>query len=601
MTEIQSKSKTDATSSTERLLDSIRGKGDARSVEKGKVSRTVASPAKKPSSGATSIGIDIGYAAVTVVRGAKVRGKWDVSDYQRIPLPSGIDKGTEEFNEFLKSTVRPLCQGARKCQIWAVMSSTRAKAHIIRIPKVPDKYLATTIYWKLKKDVYPTEDDFFYDFKVVGESSDPEGGSSKLDVMCYSAPAAEVERFRNFFSSIEIPIFGISTPPLAIQNIFINDIIPVQKRQIACLFIGNSYSRVDLYSDKKLILSRDIKTGIDSMVHLLMDAGLAGEEEGLSHEKAQEILFSFGPAEEATVAGEEGGGLESNNLEKIVSPALQRLVRQIVNTFEYFTNELGQEKIERIYVSGMMPVNNMVLGYLSEHLGIETELFDPLKTLVKEDSLSVRTSLIPTFGVAISNNAFTPNYLLSYKDKQKTAYIKKFNNAILAGLIAMVIACSSVIAFEWRATSNKKAELAQLEQQQRNVRLVTRGVIDGMLSSSSQKQQAFVSVSKRYMVMAILSELSSLTPAQVGLTSFNFNLPEQSKTGAPEKSGITIAMEGVISGNRDTLDAELAAYVMKLRASLIFSDVTISKSTIDSAKKETHLIFALNLKTGQAK
>ncbi|HMK42507.1 MAG TPA: pilus assembly protein PilM [Dissulfurispiraceae bacterium] len=631
------KAKNDDATSTERLLDVIRGKTEEppspiREREEPERQSTfhrkerpkitipkinipqVRFPSKAqlaPSSSSGNIGINIGPRAITLVKAARSQGRWEAVAQKSVPIPSDLDKGSDAYANFLKETISPFC-GRAKTETWAVMPSTQVDVRIIRVPKVADKHLATTVLWTLKKEVEINEHDYFFDFKVLEEVQEKETGARKLDVMCYFAPLAEVERFKKLFADIGVPLSGLSTPSLAVQNIFANDVMPLPERQNACLYIGENHSRIDLYSDRELVLSRDIKTGLKSMLHLLMEANRPDGR--MSPDEAEKTLFAHLEGREN---GEEAVTLDIGS---IIHPAIERLVRQIDRTIQHFVNSMGHDRVERMHVSGVVPLNKNIVDYMGTQLGIPSVPFDPLKQAMPTENAAGRAVFISAFGMALSSNGNTPNFLFSYKDKQKAAHVKKFNQAILAGLVAMVLICGSVMLFEWQGAARKQAELSPIERQLQSAPLVTREMVSERLAKSSQKQQGYAAFSKRYAAMAVLSEVAARTPEAVGLTSLNFDADGKGKPtgaekgggaakaagsdkpGAPEKaSSPAIVLEGVITGSQDMLDAALASYVMKLRASPMFSEVVVTTSKIDTSRKDTFLSFVLNLKTGPGK
>src|SRR5271169_1215421 len=338
-----SKEKFDETTSTERLLDVIRGKAD----EVGnKPSPGPGQPApikgnklaflkarKIAMSNSVNVGIDIGHEHVNLVKAARSGQKWEILECKSIPCPADVERGSNAFNDFLKSEVAPFSAGAKKIETWAIMSSAQVEVRLIRIPKASGKHLEAAIFWTLKKEIAINEKDFFFDYEVRGEVSESTG--KKLDVLCYTAPISEVEETRKLFSVIGVPLTGVSTVPFAVQNIFINNVMTLPEKQAACLFIGNSYSRIDLYTGKKLTLTRDIKTGINSMIEMLMEdlnsrTGQIGQEGKLEHDEARKILLAFaGRSNNDPVVSDNGPAVGGEDIESIIGPVLERLVRQI--------------------------------------------------------------------------------------------------------------------------------------------------------------------------------------------------------------------------------------------------------------------------------
>jgi hypothetical protein len=128
--------------------------------------------------------------------------------------------------------------------------------------------------------------------------------------------------------------------------------------------------------------------------------------------------------------------------------------------------------------------------------------------------------------------------------------------------------------------------------------------------------------------MAVIGELSALTPANVRLislkTDFGAGLPDKDRdpakasaaapaqtpataekkdatkeppkeTAAAGKTG-NVVLEGFISGNRLTLESSLAGYIIQLQSSPVFRQVTIQKNNIERLQQKDILRFTINMK-----
>ncbi|HXW69515.1 MAG TPA: hypothetical protein VEJ88_07875, partial [Dissulfurispiraceae bacterium] len=176
----EKKEKFDPATSTERLLDVIRGKSDVTEIQQtprpGRpeaVKTSKAMPSKiTPISNAVTVGLDIGDKNINLVKAARSGHKWNILEYKSIPIPADLEKGSDGFNNFLKSAVAPFCSGAKKLETWAIMPSEDIEVRLIRIPKVPAKHLEATVFWTLKKEVAIDDKDSFLDFEVRGQTLD---------------------------------------------------------------------------------------------------------------------------------------------------------------------------------------------------------------------------------------------------------------------------------------------------------------------------------------------------------------------------------------------------------------------------------------------
>jgi hypothetical protein len=57
-----------------------------------------------------------------------------------------------------------------------------------------------------------------------------------------------------------------------------------------------------------------------------------------------------------------------------------------------------------------------------------------------------------------------------------------------------------------------------------------------------------------------------------------------------------LIVEGIVVGNRQSLESSLAVYLMKLQDSPIFRQVTIQKNSVENVKKRDILRFTINMK-----
>ena len=112
-----------------------------------------------------------------------------------------------------------------------------------------------------------------FDFELQGEIVDQD--KPKYFVMVYTAPIDSIKKIRTLFSDIGITLAGITTVPFAIQNIFRSKWMSATEGIFANLYIGNDFSRIDVYKKENLVMSRGFKTGSsNSMLEAIADAYL---------------------------------------------------------------------------------------------------------------------------------------------------------------------------------------------------------------------------------------------------------------------------------------------------------------------------------------
>ena len=611
--------------STEKLLNVIRGTEQPLSAPMDGVQSI---STKQKNSGKTSgnvskvfagkkrfkIGVDIGHNVISFVKMVGVsEGKPTLVGQKNVMFGDNIVKGSVEFNNLLKSSLTDFAGSLNDCEIWAMMTAADVNVNHLKIPRVPKKQLSNVIYWTAKKENPIDEKEMIFDYEMQGEVTD--NGIPKYSVMVYSAPRPQVEKVQETFSSIGIELDGITIAPFAIQNIFRTHWIAASESTFATIFIGNNFSRIDIYSKNNLMLTRGIKTGINSMREAIDEAiGEISFDKKVDKETIEKILNEFSADPGKWIKEKETVNWAENGILQLIMPAMERLVRQIERTLEYYSGNPGSEKVEKVYISSIMNVfYHPLLKYIGEQIGTKMELFDPFQgknaaALGASMTPDERAAMAPTIGLALSDRHHTPNVIFTYVQKQREVIAKKINYGIFAAFAAALIICVGIIIFEGMHTSTLTAKKLTLAKELSLFQpLLTKDKIEVLANELKARQQTDSQYSKKYRGMALISELSVLTPEkiklislQVGMLGAEKQLPakDAGKTNPAAAAGEGVSIEGVVLGEKNELDDLLAQYIMKLENSPMIQTVTLQKSSKVNYKKKEILQFTINAKIG---
>ncbi len=607
---------TDDITSTEKLLDVIRGNNtDAFSAVE-KPANSSSKKSKLPKKGMSlpkifftekkifTVGVDIGHEFIRLCKTTRASdGRPVLVDYNIVGY-NRVDKASPEFKEILKSSLTSFCGSPANCNIWVLMSAADVNVQYIKVPRVAKKQLENAIYWTAKKENPFDEKDYMADFELQGEIIDQ--GIPKYSVMFYTAPKAELEKVKKIFSDIGITLTGITVTPFAIQNILRKKGMPSEDGAVASLFIGNDFSRIDIYDKEHLVMTRGIKTGITSMMESIIE-GINENDNDLKIERedARKILFSIGPDSTKLTEKDAGFDLKKEEIYEMTLPALERLVRQVERTLEHYSTALGFEKVGKIYISSAMNVSEQIIQYISEQLGIKIDIFDPFTQQMdhhvnKTISLSEKMSLVPAFGLSCSDNFQTPNFIFTYQQKNKETSIRRLNRGIFAAFVmALIISLTTLIyqGLEARLQNNKLTKLKKVISNYNP--LLTKELIEKKSRELATKRQITRKYAERYMNLAVIGEISNLTPANIRLINLKINLANKTKEKTDKSVGDGITLEGLVSGDRNMLDSYLAQYIMELGNSPILSLVKLEKNNVINYKKGNVLQFTLNARIGK--
>ena len=600
--------------STEKLLDIIRGKKDS-GIEK--TDEVVKVKKKRPSFKAfrfrpfdskVTVGVDVGYQSLRMVKIQETaENQWKLVDYRSVPLPKA-SVGSFEFTGFVKSELSKFCGTSKNLKIWTLIPSSKVDVRFIKIPKVPPKQVENAVYWTVKKEITFEDSETILDYDVQGDIT--EQGVQKLSVLVHTTPRSEVQSIQDLFSDAGYNLAGVTIAPFAIQNLFRTGWVPVVGDVTASLYIGRDWSRIDMYSKGNLVLTRGIKAGLSSMVEALVETynekmkkapaerdSVAKTDRGLTTEQAHKLLMSLNP--DAPPLGREDFGhqLKEEEIFSMILPAIERLVRQVERTFA----NVGAERVGKIYIAGVIDGYKPLVDYIGDQLGIESGIMDALSLdspsiydVDPPSSVSERVAFAPAVGLALSDNSRTPNLNFTYKAKQKMIQVARVNRVIMMGVLLFILLGSGAFYWQLHLADQKKATYENLRKElDRYNPRIDKNFILQIATKVKQEQGVTRSYSERYIGMAVISELSTLTPSHIRLLKMRTDMAAvpaaKNPGGTPAKEPVkeservrNLEVEGIVLGERSKLESLLSSYVLKLQSSPLFRETKVQKTNVES-------------------
>jgi type IV pilus assembly protein PilM len=562
-----------------------------------------------------TVGVDIGQNVINYAKMTKTSdGRPLLVNQKIVKFGDKIATESTEFNDLLKTSLTAFAGSLEDCDIWTMMDATEVNVHHLKIPHVPKKQLGNVIYWAAKKENPIDEKEVVFDFEVQGEISDQ--GIPKHSVMVYTAPRVEVEKVKNIFSSIGINLAGITIRSFAVQNIFRTQWIVAGDSAFASIYIGNDFSRIDIYRKSDLVMTRGIKTGISSMMEAIDESIAETSPDGRADKERVKTILDDLSADPGKLLKDQGDiNWKENGILDMITPALERLVRQIERTLEYYATSIGYEKVDKVYISSVMNVfYEPLLKYINEQLGTKSEVFDPFQgknVSASRVSLPIaeRASLLPVIGLALSDRKHTPNVIFTYVQKKQEVSRKIVNRGIFATFAAALAFCLFILAFQATEARHLGIQKEKLEKELSLFNpVVSKDTIAGLAKDMKMRHQLNQQYSQKYKGMALISELSFLTPDNIRLINVRIAVPvtgvQEQKAGTVKKDATQrekdegVSIQGVVLGNRSALDTLLAQYVLKLENSPMLQGVSLQKSSIVNFRKNEILQFVINAKIG---
>jgi hypothetical protein len=299
------------------------------------------------------------------------------------------------------------------------------------------------------------------------------------------------------------------------------------------------------------------------------------------------------------------GRMDEEEVFQAIGPAAERLARQIEITLSHHSKTAGATRVGKIYISGVLQNLERLCKYIGDQLGIKSEVLDPLSReanfqsgVLLPASVRGRVAYFSSLGLALSN-ALTPNLLFTYSEKQESEKIGFINLGITLASLFIMLILAGVYVWQGRIIDTRKHELENLQQQLAQYTTpVDQNMIVQAAAKAKSNLQSLKGLSRDFMPMAVLSELSALTPENVRLIDITMDLSgapaEQAQgaaAGSPAKEAKkTLIVDGIVTGDSLVFEATLARYLMGLGFSPIFVNPSVYSSKIEFYRDEGQVL-----------
>ncbi len=553
-------------SSTEMLLKVIRRR-EGGGVNPGGLSskgfmerakeRWLASGSKK------CLGVEISGSVLNLVKTRWTGMGWEVLHAGSERMPGGMNLDHPDFPGFLKERLQELGKDGR-VDAWVCLSPSKGEVWNTRIPKLK-KGLSNAVYWSARKEKTFEREEYLFDYGIKGEAV--EDGARKLLAEVAVASAWDVEQWRRLFARLGYPLKGVTLPAFALDNLFAGGWAESGEGAYAVLHIGEDTSFVEINDRQGILFSRVIRTGRDAVLDAQAEAGQGGGGEDPPRDKLLEAI----------------------------SPALERIARQVERTIDHSVNILGNPAPEALYFSGGPASLPGVSGFFSEQLGLRVEtldILDPVSGRVSGDA-SVpgpgdRHSPVVSAGAAMPSKR-TINFLHTALDRDRERAALR-NTSAVAGTCALMFV---LVAGCWwsaeRRLEQARARVAALEERLEEYSpRTTKEMILDLAGEIRRDRETLREYARRLRPVAVLKEISRTTPDGLSLRSLTLDNVDSGDG--------TLVLEGFIRGDNARFDSRLTAYLLGLRRSPLFRDCSVRDSGLESLSSgEQVLRFTLDV------
>lgn len=518
----------------------------------------------------------------------KLQGNFSLLDYKKYSVPDSVEINSPVYARTLNSAILSFCSMDKRYETWCVIPSINVQTKYLSVPRVGSKQLYNAVYWSYKNEIPFDEENYLFDFDIISNSV--EDGIQKTQTLAYSVPKDIIDTVKMVFTNAGIRLDGVSIVAFGIQNLLRTQFLKPGCETVCTLFIGTDWSRIDIFTENHLYLSRDIKTGYHSFLHSIEDVIPQKELTQSELTKIAEDFFKH-----HLIHSKDTNCDENQHFSKIES-VTDRLVKQIARTFEYFVSNSGKKPIQKLYLTGRLCDFDALIDYISKKLGIPVENIDSFSGSQFQDRpelkvKSVSDLYLPAFGMSLSDTGHTPNFINTFKDRQLVKKSKLIDRAVVASVIFLLVLISGLMFFQKIQIKNKKNFAEHIVTQIENMGSpVTENMILKKNKELLDYQQRVKKTAEHFISLAAISEVCKLTSENIKLSDM---VIQNLKTDGQLNRSLTA--KGYIFENKLLLDAALAGYRETLNSSSLFNNITVMQKSFLIVNEKDVIFFEIKM------
>ena len=542
------------------------------------------------------IAVNLGFGSIhIVILSDAENGQLLLKDYRSIEIDPGISGETTKMAALLKKELKPFIRASKHAEIWTTPYLDETNFHNLRIPRVKSSRLPGAVYWALQRKEPFIENETIVDFQVNDEATT----KGVIDLSCALSVRSPIEDIKQIFDKAGLSLTGIGMPPFSLCRLLGGEGKAQGSSPSLMIEMGFKYTSAIVITDGRIVFTRNIPIGILNLVEAL------NREFDPSPSKREALQLIFEPEKQDDLSPEIAR--QSPHVVSLIQRNLERLIRQVESTVEYYQTKFETLPIQEIFLSGELAARPHLVNFLSKRLSIQTKAINPFKNLdfhpeshIPEDEKG-QISLGPACGLALEGRTPGINFAYTYKDQQVENNTRKFAVFSTVFLILLAVSCTILYRSKQKELQTLESKKAKLEDQVSKMGVtITEDVIaeDTSMVVNLQKQRR--EAVKRYRSIAFLTEVSRETPKNISILNLSALLNRYLRNSfeeTEEERPIDLQLKGLVSGKRAELETSLTIYVARLEKSPLFEKVRAVEKNLVNTGNGPGLTFTLNVYT----
>lgn len=332
------------------------------------------------------VGLDIGSSIIKVVELERIGRSYTLTAIGAAQTPSkGFMSEAPADQQALADAIRKVCQdaGITTRSVNVSLPENLIFTKIVEMPQLSEKELASAIQWEAEQYIPLPLSEVVMDKQIIEEHI-VVNNAPKMRVLLVAAPKTLVSKTQKIIQMAGLDCSSIETEVLALNRSLLeagNDTLTT-----LVISVGDKTTTVFVSRNASVVLTYVIPTGGAVFTRVL------SSELGIDPMQAEEYKKTYGLKQDVL----------SGKIAQTLHPLLENLVAELKRAIAYYQSQGGNaDPIKRaVLTSGTSKLPGLVV-YLTENLGIETQLGDPWVHVIQSQRLANLTLDPSLFSQAI--------------------------------------------------------------------------------------------------------------------------------------------------------------------------------------------------------
>jgi type IV pilus assembly protein PilM len=312
------------------------------------------------------IGIDIGSHAIKLVRFGRVGAECQLRNVALLPIPpEAVADGVIVHPEAVQRGLRQLMALEKTAEkaVALALSGHSVIVKKVQMVRMSEAELANAMPYEAGQHIPFEVYDVNTDFQILDPPERGHGQGGQMDVVLVAAKKERVDELGRVAQSANLHPVVIDVDMLALINCFeLNYPQDMSGHVVSLVHIGASMMTVLILKDGLNAFQRDIPLGGNQYTAALQKAF------ALDRDDAEAIKLGARPAQQPQA-----------EVLAVLRRVTEDAVTEIQRSFEFYLASVGDESIEKLYLSGGCARMNGLCPVLTSRLKLPVERFEPFR------------------------------------------------------------------------------------------------------------------------------------------------------------------------------------------------------------------------------